>query len=117
MKENIIRDKSYSFSLRIIKLYKWLIDNKKEYVLGKQLLRSGTSIRANAEEAIGGHSKNDFIYKMSLAYKEARETSYWIKLMRDSEIIDFKYSESILFDCEEVLKILGVIQKTLRKNS
>lgn len=117
MKENIIQIKSYNFALRIIKLYKWLIDNKKEYVLGKQLLRSGTSIGANIEEAIGGHSKNDFVYKMSLAYKEARESNYWIKLLRDSKIINLKHSRSILLDCEELLKMLGAIQKTVRKNS
>ena len=84
MKENIIHDKSYKFALRVINLYKYLIQNKKEYILSKQILRSGTSIGANIEEAIGGYSEKDFIAKLSLAYKEARESKYWINLLIDS---------------------------------
>jgi len=84
MKENIIQDKSYKFALRVINLYKYLIQNKKEYILSKQILRSGTSIGANIEEAIGGYSEKDFIAKLSLAYKEARESKYWINLLIDS---------------------------------
>lgn len=80
MKKNIIQEKSFCFALRIIKLYKYLKDNKNEYVLSKQLLRSGTSIGANIDESIGGQSKNDFVSKISVAYKEARETLYWLKL-------------------------------------
>ena len=80
MKKNIIQEKSFCFALRIIKLYKYLKDNKNEYVLSKQLLRSGTSIGANIEESIGGQSKNDFVSKISVAYIEARETLYWLKL-------------------------------------
>ncbi|HLW10060.1 MAG TPA: four helix bundle protein [Fermentimonas sp.] len=74
MKENVARDKSYAFALRVVKLYKYLVDTKKEYVLSKQILRSGTSIGANVEEAIGSHSKKEFGSKISIAYKEARET-------------------------------------------
>lgn len=83
-KNNAIRDKSYQFAIRIVCLYQFLINDKKEFVLSKQLLRSGTSIGANVEEAIGGQSKNDFIAKLSIAYKEARETSYWIRILRDN---------------------------------
>lgn len=84
MKENIILTKSYNFALRIVILYKELCENKKEFVLSKQLLRSGTSIGANLEETMGGQSKKDFLAKITIAYKEARETHYWIRLLIDS---------------------------------
>jgi four helix bundle protein len=115
-KENIIIDKSYSFSLRIIKLYKYLCDDKKEYVLSKQVLRSGTSIGANVEEAIGGISKKDFLNKMFNAYKEARETNYWIRLLKDAEILESKIAFSLLKDCDIIIKILGKIISTSRKD-
>ncbi len=114
-KPNPALDKSYSFALRIIKLYKYLCDSKKEYVLSKQLLRSGTSIGANTEEAIGGHSGKDFVYKIGIAYKEARESHYWLRLLRDSDYLDRKQAESMLVDCDELIKILGSIQLTMRK--
>jgi len=114
MKENIIRDKSYKFALRIIKLYKYLINNKKEYVLSKQILRSGTSIGANIEEAVGGYSEKDFLAKLSLAYKEARETKYWINLLIDSNYLEFKLAKTLLEDCEEICKIIGRIQITCK---
>ena len=84
MKENIIQIKSYAFAVRIVKVYKYLCEEKKEYVLSKQLLRSGTSIAANIEEAIGGQTDKDFFAKLSIAYKEARETHYWIRLLTDT---------------------------------
>ena len=115
MKNNIIKQKSFSFSLRIIKLYKYLISIKKEYVLSKQILRSGTSIGANIEEAIGGQSRKDFINKFSIAYKEARETHYWLELLFASDFIDNKSYKSIIFDCEEILKIITKIQKTNKR--
>ena len=85
--DNIIQQKSYAFALRIIKLYMYLKDEKNEYTLSKQVLRSGTSIGANIEEAIGGQSSKDFLAKISIAYKEARETHYWIRLLGDSGFI------------------------------
>lgn len=109
MKDNIVQQKSYLFSVRIIKLYKFLVEDKKAYDLGRQILRSGTSIGANIEEAIGGQSKADFISKINIAYKESRETNYWIRLLRDSEYIDIKIAESFLIDCEEIQKILASI--------
>jgi len=115
MVNNIIKEKSYQFSLKIVKLYKILIDQQKEYIIGRQILRSGTSIGANVEEAIGSHSKNDFTYKISIAYKEARETNYWIRLLRDSKIIDLANSNEILSDSHELVKILSSIQKTLKE--
>ncbi|MCH7677881.1 four helix bundle protein [candidate division KSB1 bacterium] len=115
-KENPARDKSYDFALRIIKLYKYLIEEKKEYVLSKQILRSGTSIGANVEEAIGGQSRRDFLAKISIAYKETRESHYWLRLLRDSSFLDQEVAQSLLSDCEELLKILGSIQKTTKNN-
>ncbi len=85
-KENIIVKKSYSFALAIIQLYKMLME-RKEYVLSKQILRSGTSIGANVHEAVGSHSKKDFIHKLSIAVKEARETLYWLNLLKGSNYI------------------------------
>ncbi len=107
MAESIAREKSYTFALRIVKLYQYLLAKKKEYVLSKQILRSGTSIGANVEEAIGSHSKKEFAAKISIAYKEARETHYWLRLLTDSEYLLKKESETLIADCEESLKILG----------
>jgi four helix bundle protein len=87
-KENVILTKSFDFALRIVSMYQHLSAEKKEFVLSKQVLRSGTSVGANIEEAIGGISKADFKAKMSIAYKEARETDYWLRLLRDSGYID-----------------------------
>jgi four helix bundle protein len=111
-KDNIVRDKSYAFALRMVRLYKYLVDDRKEYVLAKQALRSGTSIGANVEEAVGGQSQKDFVSKISVAYKEARETHYWLRLLTDVGYLEKKLSESLLCDCEELLKILGSIIKT-----
>lgn len=115
MKENIIREESHKFALRIIKLYKNLISDKKGYVLSKQILRSGTSIGANAEEAIGGYSDKDFAAKLSLAYKEAKETKYWINLLIDSNYLEFELAKTLLEDCEEICKIIGRIQITCKE--
>ena len=113
MKENIILTKTYNFALRIIKLYKYLNEEKREYTIAKQILRSGTSIGANAEEASGSISKKEFRSKFFISYKEARETHYWLRLLRDSDYIDKKLAESLLIDIEEILKILGAILKTV----
>ena len=112
MKDNLVQQKSYAFALRIVKLYSHLVKNKKEFVLSKQVLRSGTSIGANVEEAIGGQSKNDFISKLSVAYKESRETNYWINLLKDSGYLTPKEATSIINDSEEILKIITKILKT-----
>jgi four helix bundle protein len=115
MKENnIIRDKSYNFALRIINLYKYLIKDKNEYIIAKQILRCGTSIGANIEEAIGSQSDKDFFAKICISYKESRETNYLLRLLTDSGYINKKQSFSLLNDCEELLKIIGTIQKTIR---
>lgn len=114
MKENIIQIKRYDFAIRIVELYKFLSEEKKEFILSKQLLRSGTSIGANIEEAIGGQSRKDFFAKLSISYKEARETHYWIRLLTDTNYLTQEKSKSYLADVEEILKIIGSIQKTIR---
>ena len=115
--DNLVQQKSYAFAIRIIKLSQYLVNERHEFVLSKQVLRSGTSIGANIEEAIGGHSKKDFFAKLSIAYKETRETHYWLRLLKDTGFIDAKLAESLLKDCNELLKIIGTIRKTLQKKS
>ena len=114
-KENVIQVKTYAFAVRVVRLYQYLVKSKSEYVLSKQLLRSGTSIGANVEEAIGGQSDKDFFAKMTIAYKEARETHYWLRLLTDTSYLSNEESESLLSDIEEILKIIGSIQKTMRQ--
>jgi four helix bundle protein len=113
MKDNVVIDKSYAFALKVVKLYLSLKENKKEYELSRQLLKSGTSIAANIEEAVGGQSEKDFLAKISIAYKECRETLFWLKLLRDSELIDSEEAESLILELDELLKIIGSIKKTM----
>ena len=112
---NIVQEKSYQFALRIVKLYSYLQKEKKEFALSKQILRSGTSIGANIEEGIGAQSKKDFLSKFSIAYKEARETLYWLRLLTDSGFMSAKEFKSLSTDCEELLKIIGAIQTTIKR--
>ena len=112
--DNILQVKTYAFAIRIVKATQYLTVEKKEYVLSKQLLRSGTSIGANTEEAIGGQSDKDFYAKLNIVYKEARETFYWIKLLRDTSYFEENIAFSLLKDCEEILKIVGSIIKTMK---
>ena len=111
---NIIQEKSYAFAVRIVKVCQHLCNGKNEYVLSKQLLRSGTSIGANIEEAIGGQTEKDFFAKLTIAYKEARETHYWIRLLSDTGYFTFDERTSLLSDVDELLKIIGSIQKTTK---
>ncbi len=116
MKEgNVIKEKSFDFALRIISLYQVLKENN-EYVLSKQLLRSGTSIGANVEEASAASSKKDFINKMAIASKEARETIYWLKLLQRSNLVKYDFT-SIMKDIEEIIRILTAIVKSSSDNS
>ena len=112
--ENILQQKSYAFALGIVNLYRYLTIEKKEFILAKQLLRSGTSIGANVAEAIGAQSEKDFYAKLHIAYKECRESHYWIRLLRDSGYLSTEAAASLLLDCEELLKITGSIIKTLK---
>ena len=114
--KNVIKSKSLAFAKRIVKLYKYLCDEKKEYVLSKQLLRSGTSIGANVQEAECGISKKDFLAKMYIAFKECVETEYWLELLKDDYLLLPEY-ESMKNDCEELRKILSSITKTTKENS
>jgi len=115
-KDNVIQIKSYNFAIRIVELYKHLSTEKKEFVLSKQLLRSGTSIGANIEEAIGGQSRKDFYAKLTISYKEARESRYWIRLLKDTNYLTQEQYDSLIIDVEELLKIIGSIQKTIRNS-
>ena len=112
MKTSILKDKSYAFAIRSVKLFQYLTAEHKEYVLSKQLLRSGTSIGANIEEAFQGESRSDFIHKLSIANKEAFETHYWLRLLRDSEILTKKQAESVLQECDEIQRMLVAAIKT-----
>ena len=112
MNDNVIVIKSKAFALRIIKLYQYLCNEKKEFVISKQILRSGTSIGANVKEAIRGQSKADFYSKMNIALKEASETEYWLELLYESNFIENAVFNSIYSDCTEILKLLIAITKT-----
>ena len=116
MEKSIVKEKSYKYALEIIKLYKFLI-KQNEYILSKQLLKSGTSIGANVEEALAGQSRADFLSKMSIASKEARETNYWLRLLRDGEIIDRKRLYPLLTESESLIRILTSIVKTTSTNN
>jgi four helix bundle protein len=111
--ENLIKDKTYKFSLKIIELYKFLA-LKNEYVLSKQILRSGTSIGANVEEAQAAQSKKDFLAKLSIASKEARETLYWLRLLNDSGFIEnYSNKDTVFIEINSIINILTKIIKTL----
>lgn len=114
MKESIIQTKSFQFSLKIIELYKFLIENK-EFVLSKQLLRSATSIGANIFESSAAQSKKDFINKMAIASKEARETKYWLMLLDKSQLVETDYSNYIEL-CDEIIRIITAIVKSSQKD-
>ena len=114
-KANPAADKAFAFALRIVKLYRHLSDKKKEFILSKQVLRSGTSIGANLEESLGAQSPSDFQAKISIAYKEVLETSYWLRLLRASKYITDKQFDSIHADCGELIRILGATQLTMKK--
>lgn len=116
MKQNIVRDKSYQFALKAIGLYKTLTSQKKEFVLSKQLLKSSTSIGANVEEAIGAYSTKDFNAKISIAYKESRETRYWINLLKDSHYFEGKTAEIMLRDVDVLCRLLGKILSTTKRH-
>lgn len=115
MRESILKSKSYNFALRIVKLYQFVCREKNEFTLSKQILRSGTSIGANVEEASQAQSKADFIHKLSIAQKECAETHYWLRLLRDSQYLTEKQANSLLEDCEELQKLLTSSIKTAKK--
>lgn len=115
-KPNVIKDKSYQFALMIISLYRQLQDHK-EYVLSKQILRSGTSIGANVEEASVAQSRKDFAGKMSISSKEARETHYWLRLLKDSKLCPGLRVDQLIKECEELIRLLTAIVKTTQEKT
>jgi four helix bundle protein len=107
---NIVLEKSFAFAVRAVHVSRFLMAHKSEYVLSRQLLRCSTSIGANLEEAVGGQSRADFYAKLTVAYKETRESSYWIRLLRETGYLNHNESSSLLTDVNELLKIIGAIQ-------
>ncbi|MET3027563.1 four helix bundle protein [Flavobacterium sp. UW10123] len=117
MKNNIVRNKSFDFAIRIVKLYQYLNNNKKEFILAKQLLRSGTSVGAMIREAEHAESKSDFIHKFAIAQKEANETVYWLELLKATDYLNEKEFENIYNDAITILKLITSILKTSKKQS
>ena len=115
-KGNVIRDKSYAFAIRIVNAYKFLTETKKEFVLSKQLLRSGTAVGALVAEAIHAQSGPDFLNKMNVALKEANETKYWLALLKDTDYMEEIQYESISNDCKELVALLVSIVKSMKDN-
>ena len=113
--ENVIVTKSKNFAVRIIRAYKYLTAEKNEYIMSKQLLRSGTSIGANVKEAVRGQTKPDFYAKLNIALKEASEAEYWLEILYETDYIDKRLYDSINSDCEEIIKLLVLITKTQQK--
>ena len=116
MRDNIIKNKSFEFAIRIVKLYQFLCNDKKEFVLSKQLLRSGTSIGAMVREAEHSESKADFVHKLAIAQKEINETIYWLELLNATEYLNTQQFESINNDAVEIIKLITSIIKTTKNN-
>lgn len=116
MKENIVKNKSFAFAVRVVKLYQYLSEQKKEFTLYKQLLRSGTSVGAMIREAEHAETKNDFKHKLAIAQKEINETTYWLELLRETDYLNEEQFESIQNDATEILKLLTTIIKTTKSS-
>ena len=114
IKENILKNKSFAFAIRIVKLYKYLCEDKKEYIMSKQLMRSGTSIGAMVREAEFAERKSDFVHKMAIAQKEINETLYWLELLNASEYLTIQQFESINIDAIEIIKLITSSIKTAK---
>lgn len=112
--DNITAEKSYAFAKQIVVLCLTFQKQNKEFVLSKQLLRSGTAVGALLEEAVGAQTTKDFYHKLTIAYKEARETKYWLRLLRDTKLLEEKEANSFLEKAEELLKLIGSIRRTLK---
>ncbi len=117
MEDKTVKNKSYFFAIRMIKAYKFLSSEQKEFVLSKQMLRSGTAVGALIREAEHAESKADFIHKLNIALKEANETEYWLMLLHETNYLDDILFQSIVVDCQELIKMLICIIKTSKKNS
>ena len=117
IKQNVVIDKGKAFAIRIIRMYQWLSKEKREFVLSKQCLRSGTSIGANLYEGVSGQSTADFIARLHIALKEANETTYWLELMKETDYITPEMYESINTDCVELIKLITSIIITTKQNN
>lgn len=117
MRETPVKVKSYAFAVRIVRLFQWLCKQHNEYVLSKQILKCGTSIGVNVEEAGGAYSEKEFASKIQIGYKEALEAHYWLRLLHDTDYIETAAFESLRTDCEELIRILSSITKTLREKN
>lgn len=115
-KKSLVYNKAYDFAVQIVKLYRKLSNEKKEYILSKQLVRSGTSIAANIREGLEGQSKKDFISKLSISLKEAAETEYWLELFVDTDILEKDEAKDLLKDIGEIKRMLASIIKTSKQN-
>jgi four helix bundle protein len=116
MRENVVKKKSFAFAVRVVKLYQYLCEQKKEFVLSKQLLRSGTSVGAMLREAEHAESKNDFVHKMAIAQKELNETIYWLELLKETAYLTTLEFETINSDAVEVIKLITSIIKSTKAN-
>lgn len=117
MKENIVKNKSFGFAIRIVRLYQFLVSDKKEFVLSKQVLRSGTSVGAMIREAEHAETKKDFVHKMAIAQKEITESIYWLELLKETDYLSVKEFESLNVDAIEIIKLITTIIKTTKSNS
>ena len=116
MRENVVKNKSFAFAVRVVKLYQFLCEQKKEFVLSKQLLRSGTSVGAMIREAEHAETKNDFKHKMGIAQKEINETIYWIDLLKETGYVTTEQFDSIKNDAVEIIKLITAILKSAKSN-
>lgn len=116
MRKNIIKDKSFQFAIRIVKLYQYLVETKKEFTLSKQLLRSGTSVGAMVREAEHAETKKDFIHKMAVAQKEINESIYWLELLKETQYLNHSEFENLNADAVEIIKLITSIIKTTKAN-
>ncbi|PKQ64825.1 hypothetical protein BZG02_02955 [Labilibaculum filiforme] len=116
MTKNVVKDKSFGFAIRVVKLYQFLVSDKKEYVLSKQLLRSGTSVGAMVREAEHAETKKDFIHKMAIAQKEINESIYWLELLKGTDYLSESEFESLNLDAVEIIKLITAIIKSAKTN-
>ncbi len=116
-RQNVIQDKSFAFAVQIVRLAKELREDHREFTLSDQLVRAGTSIGANVEEALGGQSRKDFLAKLGIAAKETRETHYWLRLVKESGLLTGRQVDILLVECREILAVLNSIILTTRRNA
>lgn len=117
MRKNVVKEKSFAFAVRVVKCYKWLCSEKKEFVMSKQLLRSGTSVGAMIREAEHAETKRDFIHKMAIAQKEINESIYWLELLKETDYLDHNHFKELEKDAIEIIKLITSIIKSSKANT